>query len=189
MVQTEGIIDDEHWMTAALTLAAQALAQGEFPVGCVLVARGRAVGKGWRHHSAGSDANELDHAEIAALRDWISRGRPLSAADRDDVTAYCTLEPCLMCLGALILNGVRRIVYAYEDVMGGAAGLDFSRPSTAAGGARRGLYHPGAVMITGGVGRRESLGLLKEFFSDPSRSYWRGSELSRYTMAQKGGRS
>ncbi|MGB9711638.1 MAG: nucleoside deaminase [Dissulfurimicrobium sp.] len=186
--------NDERWMGKALELASRALSNGEFPVGCVLVSGERVVGEGMRLNSKGGSANELDHAEIIALRDLVRREACITAAgcgDRHDLTAYSTLEPCLMCLGALVLNGVKRIVFAYEDVMGGACGLDLSTCNSVFLVSRaedpvrfytESLYNRMAhVKVIGGVRRDESLSLFRAFFSDPANSYWRGSLFAAYT--------
>jgi tRNA(adenine34) deaminase len=177
-------------MSEALDLAESALSRGDFPVGCVLVSGDMIVGSGIRSHTRPGDMNELDHAEVCALRDWIESGCLLGHGDDTDITAYCNLEPCLMCLGALILNGIKRIVFAYEDVMGGATALDFSRPLTSMAGTIDGffdikndnLYAESRIEILGGVKRRESLALFRRFFSDPAQSYWRDSLLYKYTL-------
>jgi tRNA(adenine34) deaminase len=165
---------DADYMSQALELAATALAAGEFPVGCVLVCDGRVVAGAARTGSAGRTPSELDHAEMIALRRMQTRKPPLDPAR---VTAYCNMEPCLMCFAALILTGVRRIVFAYEDVMGGGAAG--SRKALAP------LYRDAAVQVTGGVLRAESLSLFKAFFSNPSNFYWRESLLARYTLQQR----
>ncbi len=180
-------MNHERWMSKALDLAASALSSGVFPVGCVLVSGDLIVGSGIRSHTRPEDMNELDHAEICALRDWIDKGRILGHGNDTDITAYCNLEPCLMCLGALILNGIKRIVYSYEDVMGGATGLDFSRRLTGASGTLDGffnenLYAKSRIEILGGIKRTESLALFKRFFSDSTQSYWRNSFLYKYTL-------
>jgi tRNA(adenine34) deaminase len=187
VAEEQRTLNHEKWMSEALDLAAGALSRGVFPVGCVLISGDLIVGSGARLHTRPEDMNELDHAEVCALRDWIDRGRTLGHGDDTDITAYCNLEPCLMCLGALILNGIKRIVYAYEDVMGGATGLDFSRPLTGAAGTFGGflndnLYTESHIEILGGIKRRESLALFKRFFSDPAQSYWRNSLLYKYTL-------
>jgi tRNA(adenine34) deaminase len=95
-----------------------------------------------------------------------------------------------MCFGALILNGIKRIVYAYEDVMGGATGLNFSRPMSSRAESvnepfdikNRNIYFENRPEILGGVKRKESLLLFKKFFSDPAQSYWKDSLLCDYTM-------
>lgn len=190
MVENACVVDDEKWMSRAIDLAAEAMERGEFPVGCVLVSGGVVVGEGMRRNSRADGLNELDHAEILALRELVKNGRSSSACV--DLTVYSTLEPCLMCLGALILNGVKRIVFAYEDVMGGACGLDFSHHFSALPHSpaidkhifyNGYLYKKGVVEIVGGVKRSESLSLFKSFFADPPNSYWRASLLAGYTMA------
>ena len=176
---------DEIWMKKALASAGKALENGEFPVACILVSEGRIVGRGDRINSTGTVPNELDHAEILALRDWIERGRPGGV-----FTAYTTLEPCLMCLGALILNGAGRIVYSYEDVMGGSAGMNFSLPFSRGHGDiqadhMRHLYENFGDRIKGSLLRSESLELFKQFFFNPENRYLRGTILESYTLSQK----
>lgn len=191
MAEEQGNLNHERWMSEALDLASIALSRGDFPVGCVLVSGDTIVGSGIRSHTRPGDMNELDHAEVSALRDWMERGYPARHMDGGaDITAYCNLEPCLMCLGALILNGIKRIVYAYEDVMGGATGLDFSGPLTGAAGPAGSffdiksdnLYAGSRIEILGGIKRKESLALFKRFFSDPAQSYWKDSLLYKYTL-------
>lgn len=164
---------DHHFMGEALAEAEKALAQGEFPVGCVLVHRGRVLARGSRTGTAGGGANELDHAEILALR---RMSESEVAFEAEAVTAYCTLEPCLMCFGAILIAGIGRVVYAYEDVMGGAAACDRSQ--------WRSLYRECAIAVRSGLRRAESLALFKTFFADPDQHYWRGSLLATYTLGQ-----
>ncbi len=182
MVERKRYLNHDKWMSLALDLAKSAMSRGDFPVGCILVSGDSLVGSGDRSHTRSGDTNELDHAEISAIRDWIARGRPLGDAGDLTLTAYCNLEPCLMCLGAMILNGIKRIVYAYEDVMGGATGVDLSRPLSAAGIMDSNLYMDSHIEIVGGIKRRESLVLFKRFFSDPANSYWKDSLLYKYTL-------
>lgn len=163
----------EQFMRLALEEAGHALEQNEFPVGCVMVLDGRVVAKGMRSHSRNETANELDHAEITALRDLIYR---YPDVDRTRVTAYCTMEPCLMCYATLLLNDIRTIVYAYEDVMGGGTGLDLAHLAP--------LYRQMDTAVTPHVLRHDSLRLFKEFFTDPQNTYWQDSLLARYTLEQ-----
>lgn len=170
--------EDEKWMRYALDLARESLNEGEFPVGCVLVANGEVLGKGRRVNSFGPFQNELDHAEMRALADMSGSLGPTFG-----LVAYSTLEPCLMCLGGLVLNGVRRIVYAYEDVMGGACGLPFASVRSRAGVAEGvNFYGSLGVEILGGLLREESRKLLAAFFSDPDRQYWRDSPLAHHAL-------
>lgn len=166
-------MDYEHFMKAALAEARKALAAGEFPVGCVLVAGNRIVAAGSRVGTAGNRKNEIDHAEIMALRQMMKR-YPDSAPS--PLTAFSTMEPCLMCLGALLINRTTEIVYAYEDVMGGAAGCRLSDLAP--------LYSKLALSIKADVMRAESLALFQTFFERPENEYWRDSLLARYTLEQ-----
>ncbi|NPA93800.1 MAG: nucleoside deaminase [Thermodesulfobacteria bacterium] len=172
----------EKWMTKALELAKSALDAGEFPVGCVLVSGDRIVGMGSRLNSHGKHQNELDHAEIVALRQWAESGRPGDG----EVVVYSTLEPCLMCTGALLISGIRHIVFAYEDVMGGACGLDFSKRISASANSKSftSLYTEADPKVVAGVMRQESLNLFKAFFSRPDNSYLKNTLLEQYTLEQ-----
>jgi tRNA(adenine34) deaminase len=163
----------EKYMQFALLEAREALAAGEFPVGCVMVHENEIVSRGKRINSRGPYENELDHAEIIALRKLFVRHPKL---DRSKVVAYATMEPCLMCYVTLLLNGIRTIVYAYEDVMGGGTGLDLGRLAP--------LYREMAVTVIPNVLRRESLELFRIFFADPNNTYWQDSPLARYTLDQ-----
>ncbi len=160
-------------MRKALQQARWALDEGEFPVGCVLVHAGRVIAEGKRAGSRRQKPDELDHAEMVALRNL---GRLSDDIDRGGITLYCTMEPCMMCMGAIMLNRIGTLVYAYEDVMGGAAGFPRERLTP--------LYRLSPVQIIGDVLREESLALFKTFFSRPDNTYWRSSQLARYTLSQ-----
>lgn len=166
---------DEHFMGLALEQAQAALAAGEFPVGVVIVAGGEVVAEGSRRNSGGSSPTELDHAEIVAIRRLLGCR---SEIERGGLTVYATMEPCLMCYATLLLNGVRRIVYAYEDTMGGATSLPLAQLAP--------LYREMApeVLVTPHVRRRESLELFRQFFRRPDNLYWQGSLLAEYTLKQ-----
>lgn len=165
--------EHERLMGLALAEARAALALGEFPVGCVLVHGGEVIASGKRAHSSGR-VNELDHAEMLALRSFLDGE---TGIDAGEVTVYATMEPCLMCFSALILNGFRRIVYAYEDAMGGGTNLPLA--------ALCPLYAAMEVEIAPGVCRGDSLALFQQFFRNPDNPYWKGSLLADYTLGQK----
>ncbi|MGD9009053.1 MAG: nucleoside deaminase [Desulfobacteraceae bacterium] len=161
-----------HFMQHALRQAQQALEEGEFPVGCVVVYDQQIIATGRRIGTRLDTPSELEHAEIIALRQLESLG---GSIDRGQITFYATLEPCLMCFGALLISGIGTIVYAYEDAMGGGTSCDRSRLPE--------LYRENGIRIISGVNRQESLDLFKAYFSDPDIDYWRGSYLARYTLA------
>ena len=164
-------MDDVYFMGKALEQARMALEAGEFPVGAVLAHGDRVLASGRRSGTAGGRPNEVDHAEMGALRALADLA---AAPDPRNITLYCTLEPCLMCYSALLLTGVGRIVYAYEDAMGGGTGCDL----TTAGP----LYAPRRPEIVPRLLRRESLALFTAYFTSPRNAYWRGSLLAEYTL-------
>jgi len=166
-------MDNEYFMSKALEEAKIALSQGEFPVGCVIVYRGKIVASGKRKFSKGAFLNEIDHAEMVALKCLSELGQ---AVDSSKATLFCTMEPCLMCLGAIMLSGIRQVVYAYEDIMGGGTNCDLARLSP--------LYSRDPIKIVAHVSREKSLALFKTYFSDPKNTYWQDSLLARYTLNQ-----
>ena len=161
------------FMRLALAEAEKALNAAEFPVGCIIVANGEVVANGRRANSRSGSANELDHAEIVALRNLLDANPDI---DRDSLIVYSTMEPCLMCYATLLLNGVRTIVYAYEDAMGGGTGIDLETLAP--------LYREMKVKLIPAMLRKESLDLFKRFFSNPENDYWRDSLLADYTLNQ-----
>lgn len=112
---------DEAWMRRALELAEQAEGEGEVPVGAVLVINDEAAGEGWNQPIGSSDPTA--HAEIMALRRAAERvgNYRLSGS-----TLYVTLEPCVMCAGAIVQARVSRLVYGAADAQAGAAGSAFN---------------------------------------------------------------
>jgi tRNA(Arg) A34 adenosine deaminase TadA len=111
---------DERWMREALALADSAEASGEVPVAALVVRQGRVVGRGYNRNILDHDPSA--HAEIVALR---AAGAVLGNHRLVDTTLYCTLEPCLMCAGAIIHARVQRLVYAAPDPKTGAVGSVF----------------------------------------------------------------
>lgn len=166
-------MDYKYFMRAALVEAETALAAGEFPVGCILVSDNRVVASGSRIGTAGDGRNEVDHAEIIALRQMNAR-YPDSVPT--PLTAFSTMEPCLMCFGALLLNNVTEIVFAYEDVMGGATKCSLSELGP--------LYRDRQLTVKARVMRAKSLELFKAFFLKSDNTYWQGSLLAHYTLQQ-----
>jgi tRNA(adenine34) deaminase len=165
--------NDNYFMQLALREAKAALSSGEFPVGCVMVLEDQVLATGARESSFGDNTNELDHAEIITLRKLTS----LKGFDQHErVRVYCTMEPCLMCYAALILSGIRQIVWAYEDVMGGGTRCDLSLLPP--------LYARSRISVLPYILRRESVEIFKSFFSNPKHQYWKESLLAEYTLKQ-----
>ena len=169
--------EHERFMGLALVEAEAALARGEFPVGCVLVHKGVLLASGQRTHSSGR-VNEMDHAEMLALRSFLDAELDIAPGE---VILYATMEPCLMCFSTLILNGIRKIVYGYEDVMGGGTNLPLTALSP--------LYAAMEIQLVPSVLRQESLALFQQFFRNPDNPYWKGSLLANYTLKQNGSQS
>ncbi len=162
---------DEQFMRVALTEAKLALAEGEFPVGCVLVQDGQIIAQGHRRNSSSASCNEIDHAEILTLRSLLAAQPSLDCCQ---ITVYSTLEPCLMCYSTLLLSGIRRFVWAYEDIMGGGTALPLAKLTP--------LYQDMQVELVPSILRRESLELFVQFFQ--THSYWQDSLLATYTCAK-----
>ena len=143
--------DDVEFMRRALALAREAEAQGEVPVGAVLVRDGTIVGQGFNRPI--SSADPTAHAEVVALRDAAAR---LGTYRLFGTTLYVTLEPCAMCAGAIVHARVARVVYGARDPKAGAAGSVLGV-----------LQHPALnhrVECTRGVLATECGELLRDFF-------------------------
>lgn len=164
-------MNHEYYMGKALEQARTALAEGEFPVGCVYVVDGEIVAAGRRRNSSEDQRNEIDHAEIVTLRTLLAGP---NGVDPAGIIAYTTMEPCLMCYATMLLSGIRTFVWAYEDVMGGGTSLSLTELPP--------LYARMQPTHFGGVLRTESLKLFQQFFS--RFSYWQDSLLSQYTLEQ-----
>ena len=167
---------DETYMQAALNQAQQALDAGEFPVGCVIAGPGGVIAGGGRTHSRKQRPSEIDHAEINALKQFYEASY---TGEARQLSIYATLEPCLMCFAAILIAGIGRIVYAYEDVMGGGTACKTGNLPP--------LYRNAAVRVVPNMMRQQSLDLFFRFFSDPGNTYLCHSMLAAYTLAQKPG--
>ncbi len=142
---------DEQWMQVALQQASLALDAGEVPVGAVLVRAGEQIAVG--HNQTITLADPSAHAEIQALR---AAGTTLRNYRLPASTLYVTLEPCLMCAGAIVHARVERLVYAAADPKTGAAGGCFDLLQDA--------RHNHRVEVTAGVLAGHSAALLRAFF-------------------------
>ena len=164
-------MDYQFFMGKAIKEAEQALHMGEFPVGCVMVYEDRVLVTGSRRRSTPDKRNELDHAEMLALRRLVDMEEDV---EREKVTLFSTLQPCLMCYSTLIVNGIRTIVYAYEDALGGCTELDLKSLTP--------YYQEMKIEVFPGILRQQSLDLFKEFFSDPHNDYLRGTVLAQHAL-------
>jgi tRNA(adenine34) deaminase len=169
-------MDNEFFMGLALDQAKKAFDTGQFPVGCVIVQDNRVIADGARKGTASPENgfSEIMHAEINALRQLETADH---APGPSPMTLFCTMEPCLMCFGAIILSGIKKIVYAYEDPMGGGTGCDLQQLPP--------LYADSGICIIPGVLRQKSLDLFYNFFNKETNLYWKNSYLEKYTIEQK----
>ena len=146
------VADDQTFMLAALEQARAAQATGEVPVGAVLVRDGEIVGSGFNAPISCHDPSA--HAEMQALR---AAGKALAKYRLPGCTLYVTLEPCAMCVGAMLHARIARLVYGAADPKTGACGsvVDLF--------AEERLNHHATV--TPGVMAGECAALLREFFA------------------------
>jgi tRNA(adenine34) deaminase len=142
---------DEQFMRAALELARQAEASGEVPVGAVVVVDGEIIGRGFNSPIAKSDPTA--HAEVLALREAGLRSRNYRL---EGASLYATLEPCVMCAGALVAARVRRLVFGARDLRFGGVRSKFHLADSEL------LNH--RVEIVEGVLAAECVALMKAFF-------------------------
>jgi len=142
---------DTDWMQYALRLAGRAEAAGEIPVGAVLIQDDALIAEGWNRPIGEHDPTA--HAEIICLR---AAGRSLENYRLADTTLYVTLEPCLMCVGAIVHARVARLVFGAHDPKSGAVS------SVCRGFEMPGLNH--RVEANGGILADECGELLRRFF-------------------------
>jgi tRNA(adenine34) deaminase len=142
---------DLRWMRHAMELARQGQTHNEVPVGAVIVKDNQIIGEGWNQPIGRHDPSA--HAEMVALR---AAGQTLSNYRLLDTVLYVTLEPCVMCAGAIIHARVSRVVFGATDPKGGAAGsvVDIFANTT--------INHH--VEVEGGLLAAECSDLLTQFF-------------------------
>lgn len=138
-------------MQQAFDLAEHAMSQQEVPVGAVVVLDDKVIGKGWNQPIAENDPSA--HAEIMALRDAANT---LGNYRLLNTTLYVTLEPCLMCVGAILHSRIKRLVFGAYDSKTGAAGSVFDVLAD--------TRHNHTVEVQGGVLEKQSAELLQTFF-------------------------
>lgn len=144
-------VHDEHFMRLAIEQAQQAEKLGEVPIGAVLVAAGRVIAAAGNRRELWQDPTA--HAELIVLREGAKR---IGSWRLEECSLYVTLEPCVMCMGGIILARVPRLVYAATDPKVGAVGslYDFSADSR--------FNHQ--VSVTRGVLEAECSQMLSNFF-------------------------
>jgi tRNA(adenine34) deaminase len=147
------LTSDSDFMRRALLLAQRAAEVGEVPVGALLVMDNEIIGEGWNQPIASHDPTA--HAEIIALRAGAMK---LGNYRLGSATLYATLEPCVMCIGAVLNARVARLVFGAWDAKAGACGSVVDLPREAR------LAH--GLDVFGGVCSEEAAGLLRQFFEN-----------------------
>lgn len=160
-------MEDAVYMDEALALAREAAAEGEVPVGCVIVRRGEIVGRGRNRRETARTA--LGHAEIEAIAEAC---RKLGGWRLWECTLYVTLEPCPMCAGAIVNARIPRVVYGAADQKAGSCGSVCDLFSMEYN------HHP---QVIAGVREEECAQLLRQFFQElrvtlRSRPKWKPPE-------------
>lgn len=145
------MMNDQYWMQRALDLAQIAANENEVPVGAIIIKDNIVIAEGYNRRE--QDNDPLAHAEIIAIK---KAAQHLSCWRLENCTLYVTLEPCVMCAGAILQSRIRKIVYGASDPKGGAVKSLFTILND------QRLNHQ--VEITSGVLADESSLLLKKFF-------------------------
>jgi len=153
VVTIDNGLDRDYFMEIALKEAEGALVDGEVPVGAVVVCKGEILGRGRNRVIVENDPTA--HAEIVAIRDATKRLGNYRLTNAD---LFVTIEPCIMCAGAILHARLRRLIYGAVDVKGGAVDSLYKLL-----GNNR-LNH--TVEVTGGVLEERARGLIQKFFSE-----------------------
>jgi len=146
-------MNDKQWMQHALDLAKRAEVAGEVPVGAVIVLNGELIAEGWNQPITSADPTA--HAEIIALR---AAGKKLDNYRLLGSELYVTLEPCPMCVGAMLHARLKRVVYAATDPKTGALGGAYDLLNS--------VKHNHSFEVTSGVLAEKSQALLQAFFRE-----------------------
>lgn len=146
--------DDEYYMSLAIKEAKKAFAKGEVPVGCVIVYDNEVIAKS--HNTRHKNKSAIDHAEIIAIK---KANKKLSAWMLDKAVMYVTLEPCLMCAGAIMQSRIKKVVFAASEPKFGSLGsvIDISNPNYK-------FNHK--LEVVKSIKEEESRVLLKSFFKN-----------------------
>ena len=144
-------VDDSYWMDIAYQEALQAAQRGDFPVGAVVVLRGRSYGCAGNMRTQNGDP--LGHAEVLSITETA---KSLGDWRLSDACLYVTMEPCPMCAGLILQTRIKRVVYGVPSYREGCAGSVLNL-----------LDYPGMahhVEISGGVGSEKIYLLMQDFF-------------------------
>lgn len=143
----------DYWMRRAIAEAGKARTKDEVPIGCVIVRDGKIIARG--HNLRETSQDPAGHAELIAIR---KAARKLQSWRLLDTVLYVTLEPCTMCMGAIILARIPSVVFGCYDPKGGAAGSLFDLSNDPR------LNH--SVELLPRVLEKECSALLSDFFAD-----------------------
>jgi tRNA(adenine34) deaminase len=160
---------DVDFMSAALQAAAISLGEDQLPVGAIAVRYDKIIA---RAHRCEEMNDRLGHAEMVALEMAVDA---VGAAAMREVTIYSTLEPCVMCMGAMLHCYVKRIVFAFEDRFGGATNLVH---------AKLPVRHRSHIPeVTGGVLREESRLLFGKYLATTKNPFWSNQKENPFALA------
>ncbi len=143
--------NDSFWMRCALDEAEKALADGEVPVGAVVVYKGEVVGKG--HNRTEKTGLPFEHAEVVAMSGAVEKRDRWVLAES---AVYVTVEPCVMCVGAMLLARVPKVFFGAREPKTGACESVLSIPNEPA------LEHK--IAVIGGIEAERCAELMKKFF-------------------------
>ena len=147
----KNINDDKKYMELAFSEAKKALAKKEVPIGAIIIKDNKIIGRG--HNLKEKRQDPTAHAEIVAIKDAASN---LNSWRLDNCEIFVTLEPCPMCVGAMLQARIKRLVFAAYDPKGGAAGSLYNLAND------HRFNH--SIEIKGGVMKKKSSNMLKNFF-------------------------
>ena len=142
---------DEEFMSQAIKLADLAGTMDEVPVGCVIVKNNKIIAGGYNNRESNKDP--FGHAEIAAIK---RAARVLEDWQLVDCDLYVTIEPCIMCAGAIIQSRIRRVIYGAPDLKGGAFGGSINVLDA------KNINHRPEVV--GGILQDECVEMIKNYF-------------------------
>ena len=147
------INEQEKYMRLALSEAKKAYVEDEVPIGCVIVKDHKVISRG--HNKRENKKDVTSHAEIEAIR---KANKKLGDWQLVDCDLYVTIEPCLMCMGAIIQSHIKNIYYGSEDPKGGAciSSIDLSKIKN--------LNH--YPIIHGGILKEQCSKIVKEYFAN-----------------------